>query len=139
MKGVAFLGHGKCEARDFPDPQPKTGQVVVRMKASGICGSDLWRYKWTPSRLKYSVIPGHQPCGVVEAIGHGVRNVNVGERVSVYHLLACGHCKYCLSGDLMFCSDIYMTGEENDKTSVFWSRRKDGTYHIKKTQRFGVI
>ena len=114
MKGVVFLGDGKCEVREFPDPRPEAGQVVIRMKASGICGSDLWRYKMTPARLRHSVIPGHEPCGIVEAIGHGVRNVNVGGRVSVYHLLACGHCKYCLSGDLMFCPDYKAYGQDID-------------------------
>ena len=105
MKGVVFLGDRRAEVRDFPAPEPGPGEVVVRMKAAGLCGSDLHLYRQTAAeRAGNLTIPGHEPCGVVEALGPGVDTVQVGERVSVYHYRGCGHCKHCLAGNLMWCA-----------------------------------
>ena len=69
MKGVVFLGDKECEVREFPDPVPNDGEVRVKMMASGICGSDLHLYRgdsaWAKERGDR--IPGHEPCGVVDA------------------------------------------------------------------------
>ena len=74
MKGVVFLGDKECEVREFPDPVPNDGEVRVKMMASGICGSDLHLYRgdsaWAKERGDR--IPGHEPRGVVDAIGTGV-------------------------------------------------------------------
>ena len=87
MRGVVFTGDQRAEVRDFADPTPGSGEVVVRMKVSGLCGSDLHIYRQTSEqRADNDIIPGHEPCGVVEAIGHGVTTVQVGDRVSVYPL-----------------------------------------------------
>ena len=78
MKGVVFLGNRKLELQDFPDPSPGAGEVVVAMKASGMCGSDLHIYRATGSQnaLGFAVsapaIAGHEPCGVVAEVGPGV-------------------------------------------------------------------
>ena len=106
MRGVVFTGDRRAEVRDFADPEPGSGEVVVRMKASGLCGSDLHLYRQTSAqRAGNDTIPGHEPCGVVEAIGHGVTTVQAGDRVSVYHYRGCGHCKQCLAGNLMWCPE----------------------------------
>ncbi len=106
MKGIVFTGDRRVEVRDFADPEPGAGEVVVRMKASGVCGSDLHLYrKSAADRAGDDTIPGHEPCGVVERLGHGVGTVKVGDRVTVYHWLGCGHCIRCLGGDIMHCPD----------------------------------
>jgi threonine dehydrogenase-like Zn-dependent dehydrogenase len=82
MKGVVFVGDRKLELRDFPDPTPDPRDVVLEIKASGMCGSDLHVYRATfkPAddssgfkRGAEPVIAGHEPCGVVVAVGTGCR------------------------------------------------------------------
>ena len=107
MKGIVYLGDSEVEVRDFRKPEPGPGQVVVQMKAAGLCGSDLHKYHnsraWAEERR--GMISGHEPSGVVAEIGPGVTHLSVGDRVCVYHSLGCGHCQTCLSGEPVFCAD----------------------------------
>jgi propanol-preferring alcohol dehydrogenase len=105
MRGVVLTGEGTLVVREFPDPEPGQGQVVVRMKASGICGSDLHTYNAKKEHLRRrgEIIQGHEPSGIVESVGPGVTSVRPGDRVSVYHYLGCGHCQQCAAGNLMWC------------------------------------
>lgn len=106
MKGVVFPGERTAEVRDFADPTPGPGEVVVQLKAGGLCGSDLHSYRQSAAeRANNTTIPGHEPAGVVVALGAGVTNVQVGDRVSVYHFRACGECPECRAGNLMWCPD----------------------------------
>jgi (R,R)-butanediol dehydrogenase/meso-butanediol dehydrogenase/diacetyl reductase len=116
MKGAVYLGEGRIEVREFPDPKPGFGEALVQMKSAGLCGSDLHKYhssrEWAVQRK--GMISGHEPAGVVAAIGLGVDTVRVGDRVSVYHSLGCGHCKFCLSGTPMFCRSEGALGRTRD-------------------------
>ena len=105
MKGVVLLGEKVLELREFPDPEPGPGQVVVRMRASGLCGSDLPPFRSSPGSPWHdpSIIRGHEPCGVVAAIGLGARNCDVGDRVMVHHYRGCGSCEHCLTGWTQLC------------------------------------
>jgi len=106
MRGVVFPGDRRAEVRDYPDPEPGPGEVVVRMKAAGLCGSDLHLYRQTAAqRAGSDTIPGHEPSGVVEMLGAGVDTVGIGDRVSVYHYRGCGHCKHCRAGNVMWCAE----------------------------------
>ena len=74
MKGVVLLGNRNIEIRKFPNPKPSLGQVLIKMKASGLCGSDLSAI-YRPKKLKKNkfsknVIAGHEPCGEIIEIGH---------------------------------------------------------------------
>ena len=116
MKGVVYLGDGEVEVREFSVPVPGPGEVLVEMKVAGLCGSDLHKYhksrEWAEERG--GMISGHEPCGVVAQLGPGVENPSVGDRVSVYHSLGCGHCTYCLSGEPVFCSQEGAFGRTRD-------------------------
>jgi len=105
MKGIVFKGNKTLSVTDFPDPEPKAGEVIVKLKAAGICGSDLHLYHLPPEHLQSNVIVGHEPAGVVHKLGEGVDNLKVGDRVSVNHYLSCGHCRHCLAGNKMFCAE----------------------------------
>ena len=80
MKGVVFTGDCKLELMNFPDPTPGPDEVVLEMKASGMCGSDLKSYRPAKGAVAASglpassdpVIAGHEPCGVVAAVGTAV-------------------------------------------------------------------
>ncbi len=116
MKGVAYLGESEVEVREFAKPEPGVGEVLIEMKSAGLCGSDLHKYHsdraWAEERE--GMIAGHEPAGVVAELGHGVDNVLVGDRVSVYHSLGCGDCPYCLSGEPVFCADEGAFGRTQD-------------------------
>lgn len=108
MRGVIFLGERQLELRAFPEPIPGRSEVIVEMRASGLCGSDLRDYRAPrierrdPALLKAS---GHEPCGIVVEVGPEVRHVKVGDRVIVHHYLGCGQCKWCLVGYSQMCID----------------------------------
>ncbi len=106
MKGVIFPGDRRAEVKDYPEPQPGPGEVVVKMQAAGLCGSDLHLYRQTAAqRAGNTTIPGHEPSGIVAEVGAGVQHVHVGDRVSVYHYRGCGRCQHCLAGTIMWCPE----------------------------------
>ncbi|HEY7246798.1 MAG TPA: zinc-binding dehydrogenase [Xanthobacteraceae bacterium] len=112
MRGVTFLGERKLQLAEFPDPVPGPREVVVEIKASGMCGSDLRFYRDVGGpaalglgKLSGPVIAGHEPCGVVSAVGAHVseRAARVGTRVMVHHYSGCGSCAHCLTGWSQMC------------------------------------
>lgn len=117
MRGIVFHGDRKNELASFDDPVPGPGEVVVKVMASGICGSDLKFYRngmeqalaafgTGPGEVSedLQVIAGHEPCGVVAEIGPGVdSSVRVGDRVMVYHYTGCGMCRECRGGWTQMC------------------------------------
>lgn len=107
MKAVVFLGDSKIEVREYPDPKPGPDEVVLRVKASGMCGSDL-HYLRSPKKSESEIfIAGHEPCGVVELVGADVNPsiAKVGDRVMVHHYDGCRHCDHCRSGWTQLCLD----------------------------------
>ena len=116
MRGAVFLGNRKIEIRNFPDPVPGPGEVVIEMKASGLCGSDLKFYRSPPGAAQAALglggdaepfIAGHEPCGVVAARGPGVseREAPIGSRVMDHHYAGCGVCKHCRVGWSQLCRE----------------------------------
>ncbi len=114
MKGVVFAGDRKIEFHEFPDPTPGPGEVVLEIKASGMCGSDLKFYRAIggPASLGFKtaagpVIGGHEPCGVVVAVGPGVapNQAWVGMRAMQHHYRGCGVCPHCSTGWMQLCVD----------------------------------
>jgi threonine dehydrogenase-like Zn-dependent dehydrogenase len=108
MKGVLLPGNKEVQVVDRPDPKPGMGEVLVRTRASAICRSDMSLYYGNPivggeGAGKGMVVPGHEPAGDVVEIGPGVTSVAVGDRVAIYLAIGCGHCPYCLSGEMMLC------------------------------------
>ena len=93
----------------FPDPSPSENDVILEMKASGICGSDLKSYRGTfKGKLPEGpIIAGHEPCGVVVAAGKGVSSkvARIGSRVMVHHYKGCGCCNDCTTGWTQLCKD----------------------------------
>jgi threonine dehydrogenase-like Zn-dependent dehydrogenase len=114
VRGVVFLGDRKVELRSFPDPTPGPGEVVLEMKASGMCGSDLKFYRSPPGAAQAALglgnlaepfIGGHEPCGVVVARGPGVseKEAPTGQRVMDHHYAGCGVCSHCRVGWSQLC------------------------------------
>jgi threonine dehydrogenase-like Zn-dependent dehydrogenase len=107
MKGVVLPGQRRVEWREYAVPTPGHGQVLVEMRASSICGSDIraiYREHLGKGPEAYqNVIAGHEPCGVIVAVGPGVRERRVGESVVVYHISGCGCCSDCMHGYQISC------------------------------------
>lgn len=108
MRGVVFQGNKRLEIRDFPDPEPGLNEVVVRVKAATVCGSDLHIFR--RPNVKDDVIQGHEAAGVVEEVGEAVENIRPGERVSVYHHVGIDDCEMCRRGDWYYCKNRWTWG-----------------------------
>jgi len=107
MRGVFLPGGSQVDIREVADPRPGHGQVVLSMRASTICGSDLraiYREHLGSGPEAYQgVIGGHEPSGVVETTGPGVNRIRPGDRVVVYHISGCGQCDECRRGYQISC------------------------------------
>jgi threonine dehydrogenase-like Zn-dependent dehydrogenase len=108
MRGVLLPGDRRVVLTDAPDPRPGHGQVVLAMKASTICGSDLRaiyrEHLGTGPEAYQDVIAGHEPCGEVVEVGPGVKRLRRGDRVVVYHIAGCGLCDDCRAGYFISCT-----------------------------------
>ena len=119
MKGVVFPGSRQVEFRDFPDPTPGPGEVVLEIKASGMCGSDLHFYRAAEGAKSLGlvmaegdgpVIAGHEPCGIVAARSPDLPDhvAPIGARVMCHHYKGCGVCQDCRAGWQQLCSDGFV-------------------------------
>lgn len=102
MRGVVLPGDSSVRHVEVPVPTPGSGEVLLRMQASSICGSDIraiYREHLGQGAEAYQdVVAGHEPCGRVEAVGDGVQRLRPGNRVVVYHITGCGQCSECRRG-----------------------------------------
>jgi NADPH:quinone reductase-like Zn-dependent oxidoreductase len=115
MKAILFHQHGGPEVLEYADietPQPERGQVLVKLKAAALNRLDLWvRAGWPGIKLEYPHIPGADGAGEIAALGEGVINRQVGERVVINSNLGCGECEYCLAGLDNRCRNWELLGE----------------------------
>jgi 2-desacetyl-2-hydroxyethyl bacteriochlorophyllide A dehydrogenase len=100
---------GVVELQSTPAPQAAAGQVVVRLRLAGICGSDVHAYHGRHPFVPLPYRPGHEVLGTVEAAGAGA-DIAAGTRVVVEPILACGHCKYCRDGRYNLCATMTFFG-----------------------------
>jgi threonine dehydrogenase-like Zn-dependent dehydrogenase len=109
MKGAILPGDSTVEIKDFPIPSPGPGQVLVRIRASSICGSDIrciYREHLGkgPEGYQPGLISGHEPAGEVVELGENCKDLKVGDRVVVYHITGCGCCRDCKEGYMISCT-----------------------------------
>jgi threonine dehydrogenase-like Zn-dependent dehydrogenase len=108
MQGALLPGDSSTRLSEFPIPQPGHGEVLIRMKASTICGSDIrciyHEHLGKGPEGYQDVIAGHEPCGQVVKTGPGCRRFGEGDRVIVYHISGCGVCNDCRRGYMISCT-----------------------------------
>jgi threonine dehydrogenase-like Zn-dependent dehydrogenase len=108
MRGVLLPGQRQVEFAEFAVPEPGYGQVLVKMKASSICGSDIraiYREHLGHGPEAYqNVIAGHEPCGQIVKLGPGCKRFHEGDRVVLYHISGCGVCNDCREGYMISCT-----------------------------------
>jgi threonine dehydrogenase-like Zn-dependent dehydrogenase len=109
MRGVLLPGQRQIEFTTVPRPEPGHGQVLIQMKASSICGSDIraiYREHLGEGPEAYQgVIGGHEPCGQIVAVGPGCKRFREGDRVILYHISGCGVCHDCREGYMISCTN----------------------------------
>ena len=108
MQGALLPGDSTTQLREFNVPEPGHGEVLLRMKASTICGSDIrciyHEHLGKGPEGYQGVIAGHEPCGQIVATGPGCRRFTDGDRVIVYHISGCGVCNDCRRGYMISCT-----------------------------------
>lgn len=112
MKAAVLTAPRTLRIEDRPMPCPKPGEVRIRVAAVGVCGSDVHYYqhgKIGTQTVQYPTLLGHEPSGIVEAVGEGV-GMAVGTRVAVEPAVPCGHCPQCLEGRSNICPHVRFLG-----------------------------
>lgn len=112
MLGAILPGNQTVELKEFDIPVPKHGEVLIKMKSSTICGSDIRciyheHLGKGPEGYQPGMIAGHEPCGQIVETGPGCRRFKQGDRVIVYHISGCGVCNDCRRGYMISCTSEY--------------------------------
>ena len=106
MRAAVVNADKSFDIVEVPDPTPGPGELVLRVHACGICGSDLKAV----ANMRTGLVMGHEFCGEVVAIGAGVEGLGTGTRVSALPLIGCGRCVACATGDVAHCATVDMVG-----------------------------
>ncbi|MEQ9887334.1 Zn-dependent oxidoreductase [Pectobacterium zantedeschiae] len=114
MKSIVIQQPNSLVIEERPIPQPAAGEVRVKVKLAGICGSDSHIYRGHNPFAKYPRVIGHEFFGVIEAVGDGVDAARLGERVSVDPVVSCGHCYPCSIGKPNVCTSLVVLGVHRD-------------------------
>lgn len=106
MRAAIFYGAGDIRIEERPLPRVGSGEVLVKIKAAGICGSDLHGYRSAPRHSEGHMF-GHEYSGEVVEVAKDVKGLSVGDRVGLEPLVGCGECDYCLSGNYHLCPKLW--------------------------------
>jgi L-iditol 2-dehydrogenase len=111
MKALLLSEYSKLDVTDdMPRPVPGPGEVLIRIAACGICGSDVHGYDGSSGRRIPPLVMGHEAAGTVAEVGEGVRQFAVGDRVTFDSTVYCGECEYCRAGDVNLCDNRQVVG-----------------------------
>lgn len=105
MRALVTHGPGDARLEEVAVPEPGPGEIVVAMKAVGLCGSDVHDWYVASKTVSGPVVLGHETAGIVSALGAGVTRWHEGDRVFVHHHAPCGTCRFCLQGDAVQCPE----------------------------------
>ena len=103
MKALLLSEYRHLEVAEVATPKPQAGEVLLRVAACGICGSDVHGYDGSSGRRIPPIVMGHEASGVVAAVGEGVRGLCEGDRVTLDSTVYCGECANCVRGDINLC------------------------------------
>ena len=110
MKSLLLSAYNQLEIADLPEPVAAPGEVLVRVEACGICGSDVHGYDGSSGRRIPPIVMGHEAAGTVAAVGEGVAGYAVGDRVTFDSTVYCGECAYCKRGLINLCDNRQVIG-----------------------------
>ena len=128
MKAVVFHGVGDIRLDNVREPTIKDrNDALVALTASAICGTDLHMIRGTISGMKPGTVLGHEGVGMIEALGKGVRNLSIGDRVVIPSTIACGYCAYCRDGYYSQC-DYSNPNGSHAGTACFGGPEESGPF-----------
>lgn len=110
MKALVLSEYRRLELLDVPAPEPGPGDVLVRVSACGICGSDVHGFDGSTGRRIPPIVMGHEAAGVVAAVGSSVKAFAPGDRVTMDSTVSCGECAFCRRGDINLCDHRQVLG-----------------------------
>lgn len=110
MKSLLLREYGRLEIAEMPRPVPGPGEVLVRVAACGICGSDVHGYDGSSGRRIPPLVMGHEAAGTVAAVGSGVMGYREGDRVTFDSTVYCGECDFCRRGEMNLCDRREVVG-----------------------------
>lgn len=110
MKALLLSEYNHLDIADLPAPVPGADEILVRVAACGICGSDVHGYDGTSGRRIPPIVMGHEAAGLVEAAGAGVTRFKAGDRVTFDSTVYCGQCEFCRQGDVNLCNNRQVIG-----------------------------
>ncbi len=110
MKALLLSEYNRLDVVDVPMPRPAPDEVLIRVEACGICGSDVHGYDGSSGRRIPPLIMGHEAAGTVAAVGSGVSDLAQGEHVTFDSTIYCGKCEYCLKGEVNLCNNRQVLG-----------------------------
>src|SRR5512138_1429254 len=110
MKALVLEAYNKLVYKDVPDPVIGRGEVLVKVMACGICGSDIHGYDGSTGRRIPPLIMGHEAAGVVSGVGSAVSGFREGDRVTFDSMISCGECRYCRRGKVNLCDRRQVLG-----------------------------
>jgi L-iditol 2-dehydrogenase len=122
MKALVLQRYGVLEHRDVPEPEIGAAEVLVQIKACGICGSDVHGMDGSTGRRIPPVIMGHEASGVIARLGGQVSGWSVGDRVTFDSMISCGDCWHCRRGEINLCDKRRVLGVSCDEY------RRDGAF-----------
>ncbi len=114
MKALVLENVRDLHVRDVAQPEPGPHDVLIKVKACGICGSDVHGYDGSTGRRIPPLIMGHEASGVIEAVGDDVRSFKPGNRVTFDSTVSCGQCEFCLRGEVNLCDTRQVLGVSCD-------------------------
>lgn len=114
MKSIVIKQPEELFIEERPLPEPGVGEVRVKVKIAGICGSDSHIYRGHNPFARYPRVIGHEFFGVIDAVGEGVTDKQMGERVCVDPVISCGHCYPCSVGKPNVCTSLVVLGVHRD-------------------------
>ncbi len=115
MKALVLTAPGTLALLDVPDPRPAADEVLVRVRAAGICGSDVHGMDGSTGRRIPPIVMGHEAAGIVEAVGTAVTGWRPGQAVTFDSTVWCGACAQCLAGDVNLCDRRRVLGVSCDE------------------------
>jgi L-iditol 2-dehydrogenase/threonine 3-dehydrogenase len=110
MRQAVMSAPGQIERRQVPAPTPEAGEVLLRIRRIGVCGSDIHVWHGKHPFTSYPVVQGHEFSATVEEVGPGVSDLRLGATVTVRPQLVCGKCAPCLRGDYNICNNLKVQG-----------------------------
>ena len=110
MKALLLTTYKNLELTDLPVPTPAPDEVLIRVAACGICGSDVHGYDGSSGRRIPPIVMGHEAAGTVSAVGSSVKNFSTGDRVTFDSTVYCGACPNCRRGDMNLCDNRQVLG-----------------------------